>query len=271
MDAKTPPRLAVENMTVGYEGEAILENVSFEVERGEIFVLAGLSGCGKTTLLKSILGLVPPLSGNAFVDGERITGAEGRDRQRVLNRIGVLFQGGALWSSMTLLENVRLPLEAHTNLPDRAIEVTALSKLQLMGIAQAALKMPAEVSGGMHKRAALARAMALDAEILLLDEPTTGLDPIISGEMDQLINWLADALGITSFIISHELSTIFSVADRVAVLEQHGIAAIGPPSDLREHSESEWVRRFLNPDIIQSGDKPGAPTDDHEGPAGGRE
>jgi len=238
----------VENLTAGYEGAAVLENVSFEVHRGEIFVILGGSGCGKSTLLKHMIGLYQPLSGRILISGQDMARAEARQRLNLLSRIGVMYQSGALFGSMTLLENVRLPLEEFTKLPAEAMDLIAQMKLTLVGLHGFEDHMPAELSGGMRKRAAIARAMALDPEILFMDELSAGLDPVTSAELDQLVLSLARNLRITFVIVTHELPSIYAIADRAVMLDKRakGIVAEGRPQDLRDHSDNPWVRQFFH-------------------------
>ena len=248
------PIIRVEGFAAAYEGETILRDVSFEVLPGEVFVILGGSGCGKSTLLKHLIGLYRPAAGRILIEGRDVATAEGPDRASILRRIGVMYQQGALFGSMTLRDNVRLPLEEHTDLPDDAMDAVVEMKLQLVGLRGFENHMPSEISGGMRKRAAIARAMALDPRILFLDEPSAGLDPITSAELDELILQLARSLGMTFVVVTHELPSIYAITDRAIMLDKRAktIVAAGRPADLRDHPDNAWVRQFFRREAAAS-------------------
>ena len=239
------PVISLRNVDAGYPGALILENVSFDVGRGEIFILLGGSGCGKSTIMKHMIGLNPVLAGRLTVAGLEWSAGT---RDALFRRIGVMYQSGALFGSMTCLENVLLPLEEFSGLGRAAREEKARALLADVELADAADKMPGEISGGMRKRVAIARAMALDPEVVFLDEPSAGLDPITSSALDDLVLRLRREKGMTFVVVTHELPSIFKIADRCAMFDKarRGMIALGEPAALRDGSDDGFVRRFFN-------------------------
>jgi phospholipid/cholesterol/gamma-HCH transport system ATP-binding protein len=243
-----PPAIEVANLSCGYDGRVVLEGLNFTVPRGEIFFVIGGSGCGKSTLLRNMIGLHHPLAGKVKFFGRSFSDADISVRRRLLRTFGVLYQGGALWSSLTLRQNVALPLEEHTTLSPREIGELACLKLAQVGLTGFEDYYPAEISGGMKKRAGLARALALDPSIVFLDEPSAGLDPVTSRKLDELVLQVRETFGTTLVVVSHELASIFAIADRVIMLDrdQKGIIAEGAPRQLAEQSRDPRVLDFLH-------------------------
>lgn len=246
MNAVPPPLIEVQDLTLAYGDTLVMQGLSFEVRAGEILVLMGGSGCGKSTLLRALIGLQPPARGHIRYGGLDLAEADEAQLQGLRRRFGVMFQAGALWSSMSVGENVMLPLREYTALSEPEIEAVARFKLALVGLDGSFEASPAALSGGMKKRAAIARAMALDPPLLYLDEPSAGLDPLTSARLDELILNLRDHLGTTVVMVSHELDSIFAVADRALFLDakEKTMTALDSPQALREHGP-QGVRDFL--------------------------
>ena len=243
-----PNIIEVRGLTAAYGDFVLLDRISFDVRRGEVFVIIGGSGCGKSTLMKHLIGLLTPAAGEVLIDGENLATASGPERVGLIKKFGVMYQSGALFGSLTLEENVMLAMEEFTDLPADARQLVARMKLSLVGLERFAAHFPAEVSGGMQKRAAIARAMALDPAVLFLDEPSAGLDPVTSAGLDELILNLNKNLGVTFVIVSHELASIYAVADRVIMLDssKRGILAEGAPADLRDTDNNPYVHAFFH-------------------------
>ncbi len=242
-----PVRIRVENLTMGYGEQIIQRDLSFAINQGEIFVVMGGSGCGKSTLLKHLIGLLHPLQGNIFYDKRSFWDASEAERNEIIRHTGVLYQSGALWSSLTLAENVALPLDEYTNLSKTAIDEIVSMKLALVGLAGFEDYYPSELSGGMQKRAGLARAMSLDPEILFFDEPSAGLDPVSARRLDDLIVELKESLGATIVVVTHELDSILAIGTDSVFLdyESKTMIAGGHPRKLLNESQDPRVRRFL--------------------------
>ena len=237
--------IELSHVDAGYPGAVILRDVTFDIRKGEIFILLGGSGCGKSTIMKHMIGLNPVLAGTLRVAGEEWTR---KTRASLCRKIGVMYQSGALFGSMTCLENVMLPLEEFSKLKRDARRERAMSLLEDVELADAAQKLPSEISGGMRKRVAIARAMALDPEIVFLDEPSAGLDPITSSSLDDLILKLRSTKGMTFVVVTHELPSIFKIADRAAMFDKArgSMIALGDPRALKASSTDPFVRKFFN-------------------------
>lgn len=243
----TAPAIEVRDLTMKYGDRVIMSDLTFSVARGEVFVLMGGSGSGKSTLLKHLIGLKEPAKGSILFEGETFDLTDEDARKRVLRRFGVLYQNGALWSGLTLAENIALPLDEFTGLDRQTIAEVVSLKLALVGLRGFEDYYPAAISGGMRKRAALARAIALDPAVLFFDEPSSGLDPISASRLDDLILELKASFGTTIVVVTHDLDSIFRIADRALFLdiEQKTMTALGPPAELRDNPPSAEVHRFL--------------------------
>jgi len=240
-------QIEVRGLTAAYGDLVIQRDLDFTIGRGEIFVVMGPSGCGKTTLLRHMVGLMSPARGDVFYDGQSFWNCDADARLKMIRKFGVMYQNGALWSAMTLAENVGLPLGEFTDLTPAEIREVASFKLALVGLAGFEDFHPAEISGGMCKRAGVARAMALDPEILFFDEPSAGLDPVSARRLDDLIRELRDSLGTTMVLVTHELASIFAIGDNSVFLDHDSrtMLATGKPTELRDHTTDPRIRRFL--------------------------
>jgi len=245
--SERPPHIVVKGLTMAYGDFVLMRDLSFTVGRGDVFIIMGGSGCGKSTLLRHMIGLLEPARGEVLYSGISFTRADPDERNAVLQKVGVLYQKGALWSAMTLAENIAVPLEEYTKLSPAEIREVARLKLALVGLAGFEDYYPSQISGGMQKRAGLARAIALDPEVLFFDEPSAGLDPISSRRLDDLILELRDSLGATVVVVTHELASIFTIGDNSVFLdaESRTMIATGHPKELLAHCADPKVRRFL--------------------------
>ena len=243
MDETNNEIMQVRDLVVKYGERTVLEDISFDVQRGETFVILGGSGCGKSTLLRNLVGLMRPHSGKMFINGQDFTAMSDEARVDVRKKMGMCFQGSALFNSMTVGDNVALPLREHTRLEPSTIEIMTKIKLELVGLGGFEAYMPAELSGGMKKRAGLARAMAMDPEIIFYDEPSAGLDPIVAAGIDALVRKMQSTFNLTSVVVTHEMASVELIADRVCMLYQGRIVALGTPGDVRA-SQNPFVRQF---------------------------
>lgn len=244
---KKTPIIAVKNLTARFGDNVVFEDINFQVYKGEVLVIVGASGCGKSTLLKIMIGLQKPSSGQVLYQGTDITGADEQELNRYRHNIGVLFQSAALFSSMTLKENIELPLQEYTDLEPAVIDGIIKMKLGMVNLAGYENYNPSELSGGMRKRAGIARAMALDPKVLFFDELSAGLDPVTAVELDDLIIKTNEALGTTMVIVTHELESIYKIADRVLMMDKEakGIIAEGKPLDLKKNATDPRVKSFF--------------------------
>jgi len=244
---KKDVHIEVKDLTMAYGDFVVMKDLNFTIEKGEVFIIMGGSGCGKSTLLRHLIGLMEPAKGKVLYDGESFWDADPQERDRMMRRFGVLYQSGALWSSMTLAENVAIPLEEYTNLNPSQIKELVSLKLSLVALAGFEEFYPSEISGGMRKRAGLARAMALDPDILFFDEPSAGLDPVSARRLDDLILELKDSLGTTVVVVTHELASIFAIADNSVFLdpETRTMLATGNPKTLLAESKDPKIQSFL--------------------------
>ena len=240
-------KIEIRQLSMAYGSYVVMRDINARIKRGSIFVIMGESGSGKSTLLRTMIGLQPPAQGDIHYDGQSFWAPDDEARRIQVRKFGVLFQGAALWSSMTLAENVELPLAQYSDWPPADRQEVVRLKLALVGLAGFEDYYPSEISGGMRKRAGLARAMALDPEILFFDEPSAGLDPVLSRNLDELIMELRDTLGATVVVVTHELASIFTIADDSIFLdaESRTVTAGGNPKELREHSSDPKIRIFL--------------------------
>jgi ABC-type transport system involved in resistance to organic solvents, ATPase component len=241
-------KISVRDLTMAYGSFVVMKDLNFDINDKDIFVIMGGSGCGKSTLLRHLVGLREPAKGEVYYDGKNFTATDPGERGDFIQRFGVMYQSGALWSSLTLAENIAMPMEENTTLSPKAIAELVSYKLALVGLSGYEDYYPAQISGGMNKRAGIARAMALDPDILFLDEPSAGLDPLSSRRLDDMILRLRDSLGSTIVVVTHELASIFAIANNSIFLDTatRTQGAVGNPTELRDHSENPAVRIFLN-------------------------
>jgi len=254
--------ISVRDLTMAYGERIIQKDLNFDVHRGDIFIIMGGSGCGKSTLVRNMVGLLRPAKGDVLYDGESFWQADDEKKAAFLRRFGILYQAGALWSSMTLAENICVPLAQFTSLKPREMRDVAALKLALVGLAGCEELYPSDISGGMRKRAGLARAMALDPEILYFDEPSAGLDPISSRLLDDLIRELSESQGATIVVVTHELASIFAIGTNSVFLDatEKTMIASGPPKQLLEECDHPTVRKFLTRGEVSGEEEPGGGT-----------
>ena len=243
----TETKIKVDDLTIAYGDFVLMQNVSFEVKKGDVFIIMGGSGCGKSSLLRVLTGLVPPAKGDVFINEVNFATAPQAEKDEVMKKCGILYQSGALFSSMTLAENIALPLQQYTDYSDKLIKELVSLKLALVGMRGFEDFYPAEISGGMKKRAGLARALALDPEIVYFDEPSAGLDPISSKLLDDLIIEINQSLGTTIVVVTHELSSIFAIGTNSIFLDadKKGVGGYGNPKELLKNPPNQKILNFL--------------------------
>ncbi len=237
----TPNAIEIRDLVVDFGSRRILENISFDIHQGEIMVIMGGSGAGKSTLLRCLLGLKAPTSGHIHMLGTDICNASKKDIYKMREQMGVAFQGGALFTSMSVAENIQLPLREHTNLDENTIQIMTRIKLDMVNMLPHENLMPSELSGGMTKRAALARAIIMDPKLLFFDEPSAGLDPITSAELDELIIKLKESMKMTIVVVTHELESVFAIADRIAILGDRELIQIGTPHEIKASCDKRVI------------------------------
>lgn len=238
------PVIVVEDLQVAFGDKVVLDQINFSVQPGEIFVILGGSGSGKTTLLRNLVGLMRPRSGRIVIDGEDFTAMSTDDRMDIRRKMGMCFQGSALLGSLSVADNVALPLREHTKLEESTIDIMTRIKLELVGLGGVEDYLPSELSGGMRKRAGIARAMAMDPKIIFYDEPSAGLDPIVAAGLDDLIRTMQSTFNLTSVVVTHEMESVRIIADRVCVLHKGRVAGIGTLDEL-EKTDHPYIRQFF--------------------------
>jgi phospholipid/cholesterol/gamma-HCH transport system ATP-binding protein len=243
MEAKEPV-IVVEDLVVAFGDKVVLDRISFSVQPGEIFVILGGSGSGKTTLLRNLVGLIRPRSGRILIHGRDFTAMTPDERMGIRRKMGMCFQGAALLGSLSVADNVALPLREHTKLEESTIDIMTRIKLELVGLGGVEDYLPSELSGGMRKRAGIARAMAMDPEMIFYDEPSAGLDPIVAAGLDELIRTMQSTFNLTSVVVTHEMESVRIIADRVCVLHRGKVAGIGTLEEL-ERSDHPYIRQFF--------------------------
>lgn len=248
--------IEVQDLVVKYGDRIVLDGINLTIRRGEVFVILGGSGCGKSTLLRNLVGLMRPHSGRILINGQDFTNMSDDERLRVRKRMGMCFQGSALFNSMTVAENVALPLREHTKLEDSTIDIMTRIKLELVGLGGAGDKLPAQLSGGMKKRAGLARAMAMDPEMIFYDEPSAGLDPIVASGLDALIRKLQSTFNLTSIVVTHEMASVEQIADTVCMLKDGKVVGVGSYEQIRGLNHP-FVNQFF-------GRRPDEESENHE-------